>query len=96
MVYLPSVVMNALGKPNSIDIFTRGSNIGLFPSSNGGGYRVTQQKDFNGNHHRTTLPYISLSALVKQWNIKPGVYEAHIEDGGVVFDTRQSPSKPVY
>lgn len=92
--YLPKSVMETLQNAESVDVYTRGSNIGLFPSENGTGYRVCRNPT-SGKDRSSQTPYVSLTALAKQWNIQAGVYEAHVEDGGVVFDTRQTPSKPV-
>lgn len=91
--YLPKAVMESLQSPERVEVFTRGSNVGLFPSENGMGYRVCRSTTRKDGSSQT--PYVSLTALAKQWNIQSGVYEAHVEDGGVVFDTRQTPSKPV-
>jgi hypothetical protein len=87
-IYLPRAVLEALGNPTYIKVRSRGSNIGFFKwETTDGAFKVQRS-------HKGMIPYISLTALVKRWNIKPGVYEAHIESGGVVFDTRQQPSMP--
>lgn len=89
-VYLPTPVLKALGNPEYIDIFTRGSNIALFKGdATSKGYKVVRWE----KNKTTSFPYISLAALVKLWNISPGVYDAHVEDDHVVFDTQQKPSK---
>jgi hypothetical protein len=85
-VYMPRVVIEALGNPEYIKVRARGSNIGLFKSEVPGKAFKVQRS------HKGMVPYISLTALVKKWNIRAGVYEAHIESGGVVFDTQQMPS----
>jgi hypothetical protein len=88
-VYLPRVVMEALGNPEYIKVRARGSNIGFFKWE-------TADKAFKVQRsHKGMVPYVSLTSLIKKWNIKPGAYEAHIESGGIVFDTQQLPSKVV-
>jgi hypothetical protein len=86
-VYLMPLVLQALKNARNVEVYTRGSNIALFPAEENskGAYKITIGA-------RGCTPYITLAALVKQWNISPGVYDAHVEDDHVVFDTQQKPS----
>jgi hypothetical protein len=91
--YLPRAVMEALGNPQAVQIMSRGSNLGLFGAAYESGENFKVQRDSKDSGASGMMPYISPSGLIKKWNIQPGVYEAHIEAGGVVvFDTRQKPA----
>lgn len=86
IVYLMPPVLSALKNPERVDVYTRGSNVALFASEDKhSGYKVTQGD-------RGSNRYVTLAALVKTWNISPGVYDVWVEDDHVVFDTQQKPS----
>jgi hypothetical protein len=86
-VVLTAACFEALGKPKKIDVLLRGTNVAFVSSDNG--YAVTSiREQANPNQH-----YVSLGRWRKEGNIKSGVYEAHIENGMIVFDTAQTPAK---
>jgi hypothetical protein len=85
-LYISHAVFDAMGKPERIQVMTRGSNVGLTAAADGGGYKTQQ-------HHEGDTPYISLTKFRKAFPFQPGVYDVHMEAGGVaVFDSQGTPS----
>jgi hypothetical protein len=86
-LYISPKVWEAMGKPERIQVMTRGSNVGLTAAVDGPGYKTQQ-------HHEGDTPYISLTKFIKATALQPGVYDIHMEAGGVaVFDSQGTPSK---
>jgi hypothetical protein len=78
----------ALGKPKRVDLFQRGTNIALCPSEDG--FRVFNR--LNKSLDNLNAMYVSVQAWRKKTLLRPGVYQAHIENGMIVFDTAQMPT----
>lgn len=91
-VYLTRKVMQLLDQPKYVQVLTRGQNIGLMKSeTKDNAYtvaRASKKEEGSGN------PFLSLHALSKAYDLASGVYDAHWENGVVVFDTRSKPSIP--
>jgi hypothetical protein len=86
-LYMSDNVWQAMGKPEHINVMTRGSNVGLASSQNGEGYKTQR-------HNEGDTPYLALTKFFKEMNLQPGVYDVHMEAGGVaVFDSQGTPSK---
>lgn len=87
-VYLTDATMKALGNPNYVKISTRGSNVGIMATS-----EDDPRKYVVGLKQNNSTPFISATSFVKAHNIAQGAYNAHLETGVIVFDTREVPSK---
>lgn len=95
-VILTDEFLKKLGNHDYVKVMTRGSNIGFMGvDSADGAYKIgysTSEEDKKANNRGTA--FLNLIALVKEYNLIPGVYDAHVEAGGViVFDTQSAPSK---
>ena len=86
-VYISNEILKLLGNPTHIDIYTRGSNVGIFASHDKTGYKLQKGTD-------DSMQHISGVTFVKAFNLEIGVYTAHHETGKVVFDLEQTPVKP--
>jgi len=85
--YLMPNVCKALNEPHFIKIFSRGTNLALSASSDGG-YTVQKGK---GDKYKK----VQLKKIVKMFDLKPGAYQCHIENESmIVFDSAEIPSKP--
>ena len=88
---LTSAVDKALGHPKFIRIMTRGQNIGFvkveLPDD---AYTVMQAKT---DGKETGRRFLNITALVKKYHLARGVYDAHIDNGILVFDTKSEPSQ---
>jgi hypothetical protein len=86
-VVVTAACYEALGKPKKIDKLTRGTNVAFVGSDSG--YVVSSiREQADPNQY-----YVSLGRWRKEWKIRSGVYDAHIESGMIVFDTAQTPAK---
>jgi hypothetical protein len=85
-VYLMPKVLAALGNPQKIMFLSRGSNIAMASTDNGNGYKVQTQK---GGH----FPYVQIIKIIETFSLKAGVYNAHVENDMVVFDSADTPAR---
>lgn len=91
-IYLTEAVMKKLEQPKFIQVLTRGQNIGFMKSeTKDSAYTVMRTKSEKENTEGNA--FLSLHALSKSFDLAPGVYDAHWENGVTVFDTRSKPSK---
>jgi hypothetical protein len=80
----------ALGKPEAVKLFQRGTNIGICADGTGEGYKISVP--FKKKDDEISMYYTSPTSWRKTSGVRPGVYEAHIENGMIVFDSAQTPA----
>lgn len=88
---LSPACFEALGKPDSVDLFTSGTNVGIAAASNGSGFKVSVP--FSKKDGEISMYYTSPTRWRRQTKLRPGAYDAHIENGMIVFNTAQVPSE---
>lgn len=85
---MPKVIA-ALGNPERIAVFSRGSNLAFANADkivNVSGLKVGKQEG-------SFYSYIAGKTLVANYGLQSGVYECHVENEMVVFDTSDTPSQ---
>jgi hypothetical protein len=80
----------ALGKPDKVQLMQRGTNIAICDAGEAKGFKVSVP--FHRTDDEVSMYYVSPSYWRRNSGIRPGVYEAHIENGMIVFDSAQMPS----
>jgi hypothetical protein len=87
VVYLTDADMKILKNPKNVKVYTRGNNIAIAASDDTRDYSVQ-------SHEKSRFPNLTINAVMKSYNLQPGVYICHIEGGMLIFDTLQTPSRP--
>jgi hypothetical protein len=90
-ICLTKAAWEALGKPEEVEFFNRGTNIGMLNTSTvvnaADGYAVSNKRGLKPSK----LYYISCRGWLSERRLEQGVYDAHMEDDLLVFDTAQKP-----
>ena len=79
-LFLMEPVVKALEHPEFVGFMEAGSNIGIYAEDNVGEYKVT----YKATDGSAATPSVSVSYMVNRAGIKQGVYDCHVEAGGLV------------
>ena len=78
-LYLMEPVVKALERPAYIGFMLAGSNVGIYAEDDESEYKVVY-----ANQDIVTTPSVSVQWLASQYGWKQGVYDCHVEAGGLV------------
>lgn len=91
-LYLSDKTYQSLGKPEWVRIAWRGTSVGIVPVEKRDPhcYRVAVSSDAEGKP--SGMHFINAQAFIREYHIKEGAFDAHSENGVLVFDTKSTPS----
>ncbi len=78
-MFLMEPVVTALNRPEFIGFMLAGSSVGIYAEDTEEEYKVTYE-----NKDGPVTPNISVGFMVSQYGWRQGVYDCHVEAGGLV------------